>query len=145
MFVLVYIVLNTYYWFVFIPMPIVEFSLGVYILWEVFILSTYNMLAGKLFLNCLAVAQASLFQGFHERLIDPKYYGYQIGAYFLMMKVFFTLVTFFLMWSLIHGKQALIDDYQKLEAISDALLSARRSEKGAENTSARRKGKRVQF
>ena len=96
MFVLVYIVLNTYYWFVFIPMPIVEFSLSVYILWEIFILSTYNMLAGKLLLNFLSIAQASLFQGFHERLIDPKYYGYQIGAYFLLMKVFFTLLTFFL-------------------------------------------------
>ena len=96
MFVLVYIVLNTYYWFIFIPMPIVEFSLGVYILWEIFIRSTYNMLTGKLLLNVLSIAQASLFQGFHESLIDPKYYGYQIGAYFLLMKVFFALMTFFL-------------------------------------------------
>ncbi len=96
MFVLVYIVLNTYYWFIFIPMPIVEFSLGAYILWETFILSTYNMLAGKFLLNALSIAQASLFQGFHERLIDPQYYGYQIGAYFLLMKVSFSLLTFFL-------------------------------------------------
>ena len=66
MFFLVYIVLNTYYWFIFVPMPLIEIAMGVYILWETFIRASYGLLVGKSLLNLLSIAQAALFQGFHE-------------------------------------------------------------------------------
>ena len=92
--------------------------MGVYILWETFLRASYNLLLGKTLLNLLSITQAAFFQGFHERLIDPKYFGYQIGAYFILMKCLFFVVTWYLLWSLIHGKLDLIEDYQRLEDIS---------------------------
>ncbi len=63
------------------------------------------------------------------KLVDPKYYGYQIGAYFILMKVFFAFVTWYLLWSLIHRKLDLIDDYQSLEDISGTIIDKKRKEK----------------
>ncbi len=55
MFFIAYIALNTIYWYIFIPMPFIEFVIGAYILWETFIRSSYNLLAGKILLNSLSL------------------------------------------------------------------------------------------
>jgi hypothetical protein len=65
MFALTYIIMETNYWYIFIPMPIIEFAHTCYLLWELFMRSTSKLLYLKTALFLLSFLQALLFQGFH--------------------------------------------------------------------------------
>ena len=61
MFALTYIVMETKYWYIFIPMPIAEFFHTCYLLWELFMRSTPKLLHIKTALFSLTFIQALFF------------------------------------------------------------------------------------
>jgi len=65
-FVMTYIVLETNYWYIFIPLPIIEFIHTGYLIWEFFMRSTSRYLHIRTIIFFLSFTQALLFQGFHK-------------------------------------------------------------------------------
>ena len=61
MFALSYIILETNYWYIFLPMPIAEFIHTCYLMWELFIRSTPKLLHIKTILFSLTFIQALFF------------------------------------------------------------------------------------
>jgi hypothetical protein len=110
-FVMTYIVLETYYWYIFIPMPIIEFFNTGYLIWELFIRSTPRYLKYRSAIFFLSFTQAILFQAFHKQLVKPEYNGYSIGAYFILLKLAFGFTTAYTLWSLIYRKEQIINEY----------------------------------
>ena len=43
--------------------------------------------------------------------MKPEYNGYSIGAYFIMLKLFFGFTTGYSLWSLIYRKEEIINEY----------------------------------
>ncbi len=110
-FVMTYIVLETYYWFVFIPLPIIEFFHTSYLLWEFFIRSTPRFLHIRTAIFFLSFTQALLFQVYHKQLVKPEYNGYSIGAIFISLKLIFGFTTGYTLWSLIYRKEQIVSEY----------------------------------
>ena len=70
-FCLIYLVMNTRLWFVFLPLPLSEIIFSIFLLWSAFYRALPKYLLTKLSLTTISVSAASFFQAYHLQLVNP--------------------------------------------------------------------------
>lgn len=126
-----YIIMSAYYWFLFIPLPLIELGTSIYFLWSIFQRLTFSTFLAKVQLSCLSILQALFFQAFHTSLVDDQHNGYQLGSVFLLMQFMFSFIVIYFMWSLVKRKGELISNFtlpvvQRVEVVRDKTINSRR-------------------